>query len=148
MVHQDKIDSSGNYLRTKSRICPQGFRLRPGIEFDPDEVASHAPHVQTIMIGLQIWSAASNVHKSLGCNKLFPNLQCTSRRLQNNFSHSRGIFVSSGYAIHLINALQGSPQPRHICQDKEEHFLISTLGFQQLSIDPSYYFRRDGECFM
>ena len=28
-VHQDKLDSAGNYLRTKSRICPQGFRFRP-----------------------------------------------------------------------------------------------------------------------
>jgi hypothetical protein len=56
-AHQDKLDSAqfslDYYLRTKSRICPQGFRFRPGIEFDPDKVASYAPHLQTIIIGLQ-----------------------------------------------------------------------------------------------
>jgi hypothetical protein len=49
-VHQDKLGSAGNYLRTKSRICPQGFRFRPGVECDPDEIVSYAPHVQAIMI--------------------------------------------------------------------------------------------------
>jgi hypothetical protein len=32
-VHQHKLDANGNLLRIKSRLCPQGFRYRPHIDF-------------------------------------------------------------------------------------------------------------------
>ena len=55
-----------------------------------------------------------------------------------------GCPIPPGYAIRLLDALHGSPQASRIWPDKAEHFLISTLGFQESSIDPSSYWRRDG----
>ena len=146
-VHQDKLDSAGNYLCTKSRICPQGFRFRPGIEFDPDEVASYAPHVQTIMIGLQ-FEVQRNMHTAhldvTNCFQMYSALPVDSRII---LATPEGFVVPKGKAIRLINALQGSPQASRIWQDKAETYLTSKLHFRQSSIDPSYYWRRDGECF-
>jgi len=146
-VHQDKLDSAGNYLRTKSRICAQGFRFRSGIEFDPDEVASYAPHVQTIMIGLQ-FEVQRNMHTAhlevTNCFQMYSALPVDSRII---LATPEGFVVPKGKAIRLINALQGSPQASRIWQDKAETYLTSKLHFRQSSIDPSYYWRRDGECF-
>ena len=50
-MHQHKLDA-GYLLRIKSRLCPQEFRYRPNIDFDPDNIVSYAPHVQTINFGL------------------------------------------------------------------------------------------------
>jgi len=55
-----------------------------------------------------------------------------------------GFSIPTGYAIRLLDELHGSPQASRIWPDKAEYFLISTLGFQESSIDPSYYWRRDG----
>ena len=44
-VHQHKLDKDGSLLRIKSQLCPQGFRYRAGIDYDPDTIASYDPHV-------------------------------------------------------------------------------------------------------
>jgi hypothetical protein len=57
-----------------------------------------------------------------------------------------GFHVPPGMCIRAINALQGSPQAGRLWQDKAEAYLF-TLRFNQSKIDPSYYWRWDGECF-
>jgi Reverse transcriptase (RNA-dependent DNA polymerase) len=77
-VYQDKIDTDVQYIRTKSRICPQGFRFRPGIEYDPNEVASYVPHVSDNFDWPTFRSLKEYAHYPLGCDKLFLNVQCTT----------------------------------------------------------------------
>jgi hypothetical protein len=52
-VHQHKLVADAHLLRIKSRLCPQSFRYRPNIDFDPDNTASYTPHVETTNIGLR-----------------------------------------------------------------------------------------------
>jgi len=52
MDDQLKIDADDHWLCIKSRLCSQGFRYRPNIDFGPDNIASYAPHAQRINIGL------------------------------------------------------------------------------------------------
>jgi hypothetical protein len=145
-VHQNKHDAAGAYLRTKSRICPQGFRFRPGIEFNPDEVASYAPHVQTLMIGMQMEVQRTMYTSHLdvtNCFQMYSELPKNTRVI---LKTPDGFNVPPGLCIRAINALQGSPQAGRLWQDKAEAYLFS-LKFNQSKIDPSYYWRWDGECF-
>jgi hypothetical protein len=47
----------------------------------------------------------------------------------------------------MINALQGSPQAGRIWEEKAEAFLLSSLGFKQSTIDPSFYWRWAGKTY-
>ena len=38
-VHQHKFDADGHLLNIKSLLCPQRFRYRPNIDFNPDIIA-------------------------------------------------------------------------------------------------------------
>jgi hypothetical protein len=146
-VHQHKHDADGAYIRTKSRICPQGFRFRPGIEFNPDEVASYAPHVQTLMIGMQMEVQRSMFTSHLdvtNCFQMYSELPPDTRII---LKTPDGFNVPAGLCIRALNALQGSPQAGRLWQDKAEKHLIHVLKFSQSKIDPSYYWRWDGECF-
>jgi hypothetical protein len=146
-VHQHKHDADGVYLRTKSRICPQGFRFRPGIEFNPDEVASYAPHVQTLMIGMQMEVQRSMYTSHLdvtNCFQMYSELPPDTRVI---LKTPDGFHVPKGLCIRALNALQGSPQAGRLWQDKAEAYLLHKLNFRQSKIDPSYYWRWDGECF-
>jgi hypothetical protein len=49
-----EVNSLPSMVGCQSRITPQGFRFRPGVDFDPAEVSADTPHMQTIMIGLAI----------------------------------------------------------------------------------------------
>jgi hypothetical protein len=146
-VHQHKHDGDGKLLRIKSRICPQGFRFREGIEFNPDEVASHAPHVQTLMMGFQFEVQRSMYTEHLdvtNCFQMYSTLDPSYRIL---LATPEGFNVPSGYAIRMINALQGSPQAGRLWQDKAEAFLLDDLKFRQSIIDPSFYWRWNGESY-
>jgi hypothetical protein len=146
-VHQHKLDDQGNLLRIKSRLCPQGFRYRPHIDYDPDAVASYAPHVQTINIGLmfEVQRTMYTTHLDVeNCFQAHCDLPLGSRILLRT---PDGFNVPEGSAIRLVNALQGSPQSGRIWQEHADHFLLTALHFRQSSIDPAYYFRWDGECY-
>jgi hypothetical protein len=146
-IHQPKHDADGRLIRMKSRLCPQGFRFRQGIDFDPDQVVSHAPHVQTILIGLSLEVQHRLITKHLdvtNCFQTYSELPSNSRIL---LQTPDGFSVPSGMAIRMINALQGSPQAGRIWEEKAEAFLLTSLGFQQSNIDPSFYWRWTGTIF-
>jgi hypothetical protein len=146
-VHQPKHDIDGNLLRIKSRICPQGFRFRDGIDFNQDEVASYAPHVQTLMIGFQfeVQRSMYTTHLDVtNCFQMYSVLPTTSLIIMDT---PDGFHVPDGFCIRMINALQGSPQASRIWQDAAEAHLLTVLKFQQSIIDPSFYWRWNGECF-
>jgi hypothetical protein len=143
-VHQPKHDAHGKFLRMKSRLCPQGFRFREGLDFDPNQVASHGPHVQTLLIGLSL-EVQHHMHTKhldvTNCFQMYSELPSESRIL---LKTPDGFNVPSGMAIRMINALQGSPQAGRIWEEKAEKFILS-LKFKQSSIDPSYYWLWTGE---
>ena len=146
-VHQHKLDKDGSLLRIKSRLCPQGFRYRAGIDYDPDTIASYAPHVQTINIGLmfEVQRNMYTTHLDVeNCFQAHCDLPVGSRIL---LKTPDGFNIPDGSAIRLVNALQGSPQSGRIWQEHADTFLLTELHFHQSSIDPAYYFRWDGECY-
>ena len=131
----------------KSRICPQGFRFRQGIDYDPDKVASHAPHVQTLLIGLTLEVQYHLYTKHIdvtNCFQKYSNLPEESRIL---LKTPDGFNVPKGMAIRMINTLQGSPQAGRIWEDKAEAYLLTELGFSQSNIDPSFYWIWQGNIY-
>jgi len=146
-VHQPKLDIDGKVIRTKSRACPQGFRFRPDIDYDPDRVASAAPHVQTLMLGfsMEVNLDMHTTHLDVtNCFQAYSELPPDSRIL---LAPPDGFYVPPGYAIRMINALQGSPQAGRLWQDKADKYLVETLHFNQSTIDPCYYWRWNGDIF-
>ena len=146
-VHQPKVDASGKLLRMKSRVCPQGFRFRPNIDFNPDEVSSAAPSIQTLMLGLnfEVQRRMTTIHvDAVNCFQAESNLPADSRIL---LQTPDGFYVPPGHAIRMINALQGSPQAGRIWQDKVDIFLRDSLHFNSSTIDPCFYWKWSGECF-
>jgi hypothetical protein len=130
-VHQEKKDNDGVLIKIKSRVCPQGFRFRPGTDFDPDEVSSSTPHVQTLMLGLSIEVQRNLFTEHLdavNCFQRESNLPLDSRI---TIKPTDGFFVPEGMVIRMINALQGSPQAGRIWEDKANIKLITWESFQQ-----------------
>jgi hypothetical protein len=61
---------------------PQGFRFRDGIDFNQDEVASYAPHVQISMIGFhfEVQRSMYTTHLDVtNCFQVYSLLPTTSR---------------------------------------------------------------------
>jgi hypothetical protein len=146
-IHQPKTDADGKLIKIKSRICPQGFRFRQGVDFDADQIASHAPHVQTLLIGLTLEAQHSMFTKHIdvtNCFQRYSELSASSRILLRT---PDGFFVPPGKAIRMINALQGSPQAGKIWEEKAEAFLLHSLNFKQSNIDPSFYWRWTGDIY-
>ena len=145
-VHQDKRDNNGQLLRIKSRVCPQGFRFRPGTDFDPDEVSSSTPQVQTIMLGMtiEVQRGLFTEHlDAVNCFQRESNLPLDSRI---TIQPTDGFDIPEGFVIRMINALQGSPQAGRIWEDKANSKLLAD-GFHQSTTDPCFYHRWDGEVY-
>jgi hypothetical protein len=146
-VHQPKYDMNGKLLRMKSRLCPQGFRFRPGIDFDVDQVASHAPHVQTLLIGLTL-EVQHNLHtRHLDVTNCFQTYSKLPPEFRLLLQTPDGFSVPQGMAIKMINALQGSPQAGRLWEEQAEAFLLTSLGFSQSTIDPSFYWLWSGPIY-
>jgi hypothetical protein len=143
--HQNKHDAAGTYFHTKSRFCPQGFRFRPGIEFNPEKVASYAPHVQILMIGMQMEVQCTMVISYLddtNCFQMYSVVPKGSRVILKSTSSFKD---PPGQCIRAINALQGSPQEGRLWQDKAEEY--GPVFSHQSKVYPSYYWRWDEEWF-
>ena len=145
-VHQDKFDVDGKFLRTKSRLCPQGFRFRPGIEYDPDAVSASAPHVNTLFIGLSLEVQRSMFTTTVDADDCFQMHCALPDTTRITLATPDGFYVPDGYVIRMHNALQGSKQSSRLWQDQADAFLLS-LNFRQSTSDPSFYFRWNGEVF-
>jgi hypothetical protein len=134
-------------LDYKSRITPQGFRFRPGIDFDPDEVSADTPHLQTIMLGLAL-EVNFNLHvihaDADNCFNAYSKLPEDTRI---TLKTPKGMTLPPGHTLLLVNAIQGSPQAGRIWQDLANEFLVKDLGFQQSVIDPCYYWTRQNGSF-
>ena len=103
---QHKLDADGHLLRIKSRLCPQGFRYRPNVDFDRDNMASYAPHVQTINIGLmfEVQRNMYTTHLDVeNCFQSHCDLPLGSRIL---LQTPDGFNVPKGSAIRLVIAPQ------------------------------------------
>jgi hypothetical protein len=146
-VHQDKCDIEGNYLRTKSRLCPQGFRFRPGFEFDPDKVSASAPHVNTLLIGISMEVQRDMFTETVDADDCFQMHCKVDDDTRITLVTPDGCYVPDGYIIQMHHALQGSKQSSRIWQDKADDFILNTLHFHQSTSDPSYYWRWNGEFF-
>jgi hypothetical protein len=53
-IHKFKYDKDGHFSRTRSRVCPQGFRQIAHVDYDPDEVAAPTLSIETAMLSLSI----------------------------------------------------------------------------------------------
>jgi hypothetical protein len=126
----------------KSRITPQGFRFRPGVDYDPAEVTADTPHMQTVMLGLAI-EVNLNLHvihaDADNCFNAYSKLPDDARI---TLKTPKGMNLPPGQTLLLVNAIQGSPQAGRIWQDLANEFLLTALHFSQSAIDPCYYWQR------
>jgi hypothetical protein len=131
----------------KSRITPQGFRFRPGVDYDPTEVSAETPHMQTIMIGLAL-EVNLNLHvihaDADNCFNAYSKLPDNTRI---TLKTPRGMQLPPGQTLMLVNAIQGSPQAGRLWQNLANEFLLKQLGFSQSIMDPCYYWKRDEKGF-
>ena len=136
-VHKIKSEPDGQYLRTKSRICPWGFQQIPDIDYNIDEVAAPTLHIETCMLLLAI-TVQRNIHSKLldvdGAFQLPLNKQDVYMKFP------EGMKPIKGKALKLDHSMNGTKQAAFNWHELADKLLIN-IGFKATVSDPCLYFK-------
>jgi len=107
-VNNDKEDpTTGEIIRTKSRLCPRGFEQKPGIHFNPDEVAAPTVGLSTIMLFYAIAHNRGQKRRIVDVDAAFSIPKCKETILM---KFPLGLISIPGKALRLNNSLNGTKQ--------------------------------------
>jgi len=136
-VHKFKTGPDGNYLRTKSRICPWGFQQLPDIDYNVDEVAAPTLHIESCMLFLAITVALGMFSKLLDVDGAFQlplNKQDVYMKFPDGMKHIEGMVLK------LDHSMNGTKQAAFNWNELANKLLID-LGFTATISDPCLYFK-------
>jgi len=106
-AHRFKHDESNNPTYAKSRVCPQGFSQIPHVDFNPERIASPTVQLASVFIAFAI-TVMRNMHSGLiDFDAAFSQLGLKETIYMRP---PPGMSIPKGYALRLVNALQGLRQ--------------------------------------
>lgn len=140
-AHKHKTDQHGNYLRTKSRLCPYGFAQIPGLDYHEDKVTSPTLQVDSAMLMLSLQVQRKQYGKLYDADSAFAG---TANDIETYTKIPAGMRPMPGKALLLVHALNGTKQASRLWHDKAD-LLLRDLGFTPLYGEPCLYKRWDSD---
>jgi hypothetical protein len=140
-AHKLKHGPNGEFIRAKSRVCPWGFQEIPGIDYDPNGVASPTLSIETAMLVLAITVFRVMFAILIDVDGAF---QTTPNKFETYMKFPEGMKKIPGKALLLLNSMNGTKQGAYDWHEKADELLLLLL-FKSTTVDPCLYYRWDGE---
>jgi hypothetical protein len=126
--------------RWKARLCPQGFSQIPGVDFDPNKVASPTVSLLFLVLFHHIVLSRLMYTAAIDFKGAFSNIELAEEIY---IRPPRAVEIPLGHSLLLHNSLQGLKQSAYNWYKKLDAFLRG-LGFIPNTVEPAQYYRFTG----
>jgi len=141
-AHKEKLGADGEFIKVRSRLCPQGFRQVPGVDYDPDKVSSPTLHLESTLLLLSL-----TVHRDMhSCLADAPSAFSGSpNHAETYIELPQGLIPTApNQVLRCVNSINGLKQGGYDFYVRADAALIA-IGFKASVIDPCLYYRWHGE---
>ena len=132
-----KYDTSGNFDRAKSRVCPHGFRQIPHVDFDPDATEAPTLAIEHGMFLLQLQVIRDMKCAQVDFKSAFQNTDLEGFDIY--MKPPKGLQLPDGYVLKLHRTLQGTKQAAHDFHYHKVDKLLTEYGLASNPIEPCIY---------